>query len=115
MGGLVAEAKESVFLGSGLGTFLTQSRNRLEKGKSRQYAPLHSTPILFFLVHEVMSEFAVPSAPKPKQPPQGPALAYSKPEWSSPAKQKYSFEILKNGAVVQEFEGPAREFITVGE
>ncbi|CAO3683764.1 unnamed protein product [Umbelopsis ramanniana] len=56
----------------------------------------------------------VPSAPKPKQPPQGPALAYSKPDWSSPAKLKYSFEILKNGAVVQEFDGPAREFITVG-
>ncbi|KAI9287640.1 SMAD/FHA domain-containing protein [Umbelopsis sp. AD052] len=61
-----------------------------------------------------MSEFAVPSAPTPKQPPQGPALAYNKPDWSSAAKLKYSFEILKNGAVVQEFVGPAREFITVG-
>ncbi|KAI8575748.1 hypothetical protein K450DRAFT_260285 [Umbelopsis ramanniana AG] len=61
-----------------------------------------------------MSEFAVPSAPTPKPPPQGPALAYNKPDWSSAAKLKYSFEILKNGTVVQEFDGPAREFITVG-
>lgn len=63
-----------------------------------------------------MSEFAVPSAPKPKPPPpQGPALAYSKPEWSSAASFNYSVEILKNGAVVEEFEGPAREFITIGK
>jgi hypothetical protein len=62
-----------------------------------------------------MSEFAVPSAPQPKQPQQGPALAYDKPDWSSAAKLKYSFEILKNGTVVQEFDGPAREFITVGK
>ncbi|GAB5589464.1 hypothetical protein Unana1_04364 [Umbelopsis nana] len=61
-----------------------------------------------------MSEFAVPSAPKPKPSPQGPALSYTKPDWSSPAKSKYSVEILKNGTVVQEFEGPAREFITIG-
>ncbi|KAG2180916.1 hypothetical protein INT43_008496, partial [Umbelopsis isabellina] len=61
-----------------------------------------------------MSEFAIPEAPKAKPPPQGPVLAYNKPEWSAAAKYKYSFEILKNGTVVENFEGPAREFITVG-
>lgn len=62
-----------------------------------------------------MSEFAIPEAPKAKPPPQGPVLAYNKPEWSAAAKYKYSFEILKNGTVVENFEGPAREFITVGK
>jgi hypothetical protein len=62
-----------------------------------------------------MSEFAIPDAPKAKLPAQGPVLAYNKPEWSAAAKFNYSFEILKNGTVVQNFEGPAREFITVGK
>ncbi|CAO3675860.1 unnamed protein product [Umbelopsis vinacea] len=56
-----------------------------------------------------MSEFAVPSAPKPKPPPpQGPALAYSKPEWSSAASFKYSVEILKMELLLRNLKSISR-------
>ncbi|KAG0084029.1 Kanadaptin, partial [Podila epicladia] len=46
--------------------------------------------------------------------PNAPPLKYQKPTWSGYPNQQFSFEVIKNGVVVDKVEAPEKEFMVVG-
>ncbi|KAG0341628.1 Kanadaptin [Podila horticola] len=46
--------------------------------------------------------------------PNAPPLKYQKPSWSGYPNQQFSFEVIKNGVVVDKIEAPEKEFMVVG-
>ncbi|KAG0026918.1 Kanadaptin [Podila clonocystis] len=46
--------------------------------------------------------------------PNAPPLKYQKPSWSGYPNQQFSFEVIKNGIVVNRIEAPEKEFMVVG-
>ncbi|KAF9328471.1 Kanadaptin [Podila minutissima] len=43
-----------------------------------------------------------------------PPLKYQKPSWSGYPNQQFSFEVIKNGVVVDRIEAPEKEFMVIG-
>lgn len=56
-----------------------------------------------------------PQKPRSGGPmPNAPPLKYQKPSWSGYPNQQFSFEVIKNGVVVDRIEAPEKEFMVVG-
>ncbi|KAF9427063.1 Kanadaptin [Podila epigama] len=46
--------------------------------------------------------------------PNAPPLKYQKPSWSGYPNQQFSFEVIKNGVIVDRVEAPEKEFMVIG-